>query len=142
MEEYLLMSIKTKYANHIFEGTKKYEFRRKSIGEKNCNKKIFIYSSEKDKAIIGYIIIDTILEGDLKHITTKTNCSKSKDIIDYFKDCNKCYALHIKETHKFIKPITLEELKKEQEKFTIPQFYRYVKKQEPIYETLKKRSTK
>ena len=60
MEPVLLMSIKTKYAKQIFQGIKKYEFRRKSIGEKNCNKKIYIYSSKDDKAIIGYIIIDKI----------------------------------------------------------------------------------
>ena len=58
--ELLLMSIKTKYAAQIFDGTKEYEFRKKSIGEKNCYKKIYIYSSEKEKAIIGYIIVDKI----------------------------------------------------------------------------------
>lgn len=42
-----------------------YEFRKKSIGFKNINKKVFIYSSEKDKKIIGYIIIDKILEENI-----------------------------------------------------------------------------
>ena len=62
MEQLILISIKTKYANQIFNGTKLYEYRRKSIGEKNCNKKIFVYSSEEEKAIVGYIIVDKILE--------------------------------------------------------------------------------
>ena len=43
MQEYILMSIKTKYANQIFEGSKLYEYRRKSIGSKNIGKIIFIY---------------------------------------------------------------------------------------------------
>ena len=47
MDEFLLMSIKTKYANQIFDGTKSFEFRRKSIGNKNCNKKIYIYIHQK-----------------------------------------------------------------------------------------------
>lgn len=39
MQENLLMSIKTKYTNLIFNGTKIYEFRRKSIKEENFKKK-------------------------------------------------------------------------------------------------------
>ena len=31
MEQLMLISIKTKYANQIFNGTKLYEYRRKSI---------------------------------------------------------------------------------------------------------------
>ena len=62
MEDFVLLSIKTKYTNQIFAGTKIYEYRRKSIGAKNCNKKIFIYSSEEERAIVGYIIVDEILE--------------------------------------------------------------------------------
>ena len=73
MEQNLLISIKTQYANQIFNGSKKFEFRRRSIGDKNCNKKIFVYSSEKDKSIIGYIIVDKILKGDLKYILEVTN---------------------------------------------------------------------
>ena len=63
----LLISIKTKYADKIFNGTKIYEFRRKSIGEKNINKKIYVYSSEKDRSIIGYITFDKVLKGDLEY---------------------------------------------------------------------------
>lgn len=35
----LLMSIKTRHADRIFSGIKKYEFRRKNLGEHNLNKK-------------------------------------------------------------------------------------------------------
>ena len=73
MEQLILISIKTKYANQIFNGTKLYEYRRKSIGEKNCNKKIFVYSSEEEKAIVGYIVVDKILEGNINYILEETN---------------------------------------------------------------------
>ena len=77
MEQLMLISIKTKYANQIFNGTKIYEYRRKSIGEKNCNKKIFVYSSEEEKAIVGYIIVDKILEGNIDYILEATNNKNS-----------------------------------------------------------------
>lgn len=128
------MSIKTKYANQIFDGTKMYEYRRKSVGNKNCNKKIYIYSSEEEKAIIGYIIVDKIIEGDLETIAKITGIPNTESRINYFKGCNKCYALHISKYHKFAKKIKLFDVK-----FVVPQFYRYVKKDETLYEILKKR---
>ena len=140
MTESLLISIKTKSANQIFEGTKKYEFRRKSIGNKNCNKKIYVYSSEKDKSIIGFMIVDTILKGNLEYILNTTDYKNNKDIIEYFYTCETCYALHIKESHKFLKPITLFEIRKKYKDFVIPQFYRYLRKDESIYKVLESRN--
>ena len=138
MDDLLLISIKTKYANQIFNGTKKYEFRRKSIGEKNINKKIFVYSSEEEKAIVGYIKVENILEVDLNYILYKTNYVNNQDIIDYFKDCEKCYALKISEAVKFKEPLYLSDIKDKEKKFVVPQFYRYIKENEYIYDELKK----
>ena len=107
MKKILLMSIKTKYANQIFKGTKKYEYRRRSIKEGNLNKKIFIYSSEIDKKIVGYIIVDEILEGTSEYILKRTNNEGNIDIINYFKDCENCYALKIKEAVLLQKAISL-----------------------------------
>ena len=137
--ELLLMSIKTKYANQIFSGTKEYEFRRKSIGEKNICKKIYIYSSEEEKAIIGYIIVDKIINGNLEKIQSLTNSSNNKSMEIYFNGCDECYALHISKYHKFIKPIVLEELKSQYKKFVVPQYYRYIREEEPIYDLLESR---
>ena len=137
--ELLLMSIKTKYANQIFAGTKEYEFRRKSIGEKNCHKKIYIYSSQEEKAIVGYIIVDKILIGNLKEIQSLTNSFNNKGMENYFIGCEECYALHISEYHKFIKPIKLEDIKNQYKKFVVPQFYRYIREEEPIYDLLESR---
>ena len=117
MEPIMLISIKTKYANQIFNGTKLYEYRRKSIGEKNCNKKIFVYSSKEEKAIVGYIIVDKILEGNINYILEVTNNKNSSDIIDYFNGCDKCYALKIAKAVKFKTPIYLSEIKKEEKNF-------------------------
>ena len=134
--ELLLMSIKTKYAAQIFDGTKEYEFRKKSIGEKNCYKKIYIYSSEKEKAIVGYMIVDKILSGNLEKIQALTNSFNNKGMENYFNGCEECYALHISEYHKFIKPIKLADIKNQYKKFVVPQFYRYIKEEEPIYDLL------
>lgn len=137
MEKLILMSIKTKYANQIFNGTKKYEYRRKSIGEKNLGKKIFIYSSEKERAIVGYIIVSDIIEGTLNYVLEQTDNINNQDIMNYFKDCQKCYALKISEAVKFENPIFLVSIRKKQENFVIPQYYRYIYQTEKMYEILK-----
>jgi len=136
MEDLILISIKTKYANQIFDGTKIYEYRRKSIGENNCNKKIFVYSSEKDKAIVGYIIIEKILEGNTDYILEVTNNKNNSEIINYFSQCDKCYAFKISKAVKFEKPLYLIEIKKYDKNFVVPQFYRYIKHNEYIYDKL------
>lgn len=136
MEKLILMSIKTKYANQIFSGIKKYEYRKKSIGVENCNKKIFIYSSGFDKKIIGYIIIDKIISGDINYVLKVTDNVGNNDVIKYFGDSNSCYAFHIFKTYKFSKPISLNEIKNMDNNFTIPQFYRYIRNDNPIYEML------
>ncbi len=127
MQEYLLMSIKTKHESKIFNGTKTYEFRRKSIGEKNLNKRIYIYSSEVKREIVGYIIVDEILYGSASELISKTGYEDGKGIEEYFNGING-YALHIKDYYKFIKPIKTSEVK-----FVIPQFYRYISKDEELY---------
>ena len=137
MNNLILMSIKTKFAREIFNGNKVFEFRKSSIKDKNLNKKIFIYSSGVDKSIIGYMIVDYILEGNLNYILTKTNNKNNKDIINYFKNSKNCYALHIKETHKLNKTISLNELRQIDNKIVIPQYYRYIKEDEPLYKRLK-----
>ena len=127
MDNILLMSIKTKYEVKIFNGTKTYEFRRKSIGEKNLNKRVYIYSSEDKKEIVGYVIFDEILCGNALELVDKTGYEDVNGIVSYFNGIDG-YALHIKEYYKFIKPIKIDEVK-----FVIPQFYRYISKDEELY---------
>ena len=139
MEQMLLISIKTKYSNQIFNGTKVYEYRRKSIGEKNNNIKIYVYSSEQEKAIVGYIVIDKILSGNLEYVLNTTD-NHDEDIIKYFKGCNICYALKIKEAVKFKVPFSLKDIKNHDNNFVVPQFYRYIKESEYLYKELLERN--
>lgn len=135
--EFLLMSIKTKYANKIFGGTKAYEYRSRSIGDKNLNKFCLIYSSEEDKSVIGYVIFDKIIEGPYEELVNKTNPESIDRLKNYLKDKYKGFALHVKEYKRFNKSITLDELRKNNNKFNIPQYYRYIKEDEYLYTVAK-----
>lgn len=58
----ILISIYKKYSDKIFEGTKKFEFRKNKLGQNT--KRIYVYESKskiKDK-IIGYFLTDDNIE--------------------------------------------------------------------------------
>lgn len=131
--EFLLMSIKTKHAKKIFSGEKTFEYRTKSINQKNLNKYCLIYSSEEQRSVIGYVVFDYIVEGDCDYLIKNTEPEDVNLLKHYFGSKEKCFALHIKEYEEFDNPITINELKKYDAKFNIPQYYRYVKKDEYLY---------
>ncbi len=132
----ILMSIKTKYVKQIFNGTKMFEYRRKSIGDKNLNKKVYIYSSEEDKAIVGYVIFDKIIGDKVDVVLKETGVTNIQSMVNYFKNKDIGYALHIKEYHEFKEKIKLEDLKKIAKDFVVPQFYRYISDKEVLSKML------
>ncbi len=138
--KFLLMSIKTKHANKIFSGIKTFEYRKKSIND-NLNKYCFIYSSEEEKAVIGYVIFDYIVEGSLDYLINNTNPENIEGLKKYLSSKEKGFALHIKEYERFNKPITLEELRNSNDNFNIPQYYRYIKTDEYLYSIANKIKT-
>lgn len=136
--KFLLMSIKTKHANKIFSGIKTFEYRTKSIKDNNLNKYCLIYSSEDEKAVIGYVVFDYIVEGSADYLINNTNPESINGLKEYLSNKEKGYALHIKEYKKFDNPITLKELRNSNDNFNIPQYYRYLKKGESLYLIAKK----
>ena len=56
----VILSIKPEYAKAIMSGKKRVEFRRK-IFKRPVNK-VYVYSSSPVKKIIGFFIIDSIIE--------------------------------------------------------------------------------
>lgn len=56
----VLLSIKPEFVEKIFDGTKKYEF-RKSLFRRNDIKCVIIYASAPIKQVVGEFEIDEIL---------------------------------------------------------------------------------
>lgn len=67
----VLLSIKPEYVKKIFDGTKKYEF-RKSLFRRNDIKFIVIYASAPIKRVVGEFEIDDILSDDVNAVWEKT----------------------------------------------------------------------
>ena len=67
----VLLSIKPEFAEKIFDGTKKYEF-RKSIFKNADVKTVIVYASSPVQRVIGEFTIDRILNDDLSTIWNET----------------------------------------------------------------------
>lgn len=107
----VLLSIKPKYAFKIFEGTKKYEFRKVIFKRPNI-KTIVVYASSPVKKVIGEFEIDDILMSTPEQIWQKTKKKSGiseEFFYEYFSNKETAYAIKIKKTTKYEKPLDLKE---------------------------------
>lgn len=102
----ILMSIKPEYANKIFLGIKRYEFRKRI--PKQPFKRVYVYSSSPVKKIIGYFDVDYVLHGEPTELWNETCKFAGIDVSaykNYFSNNVNGYAIHVAATKLFEKPI-------------------------------------
>lgn len=120
----VLLSIKPEFAYKIFEGTKKYEF-RKQIFKDSSIKKVIVYSSSPEQKVIGEFTIDDILNdtpSDLWLQTRDYSGITQAFYEEYFRGRKNAYAIKVASTK-------LYEQKKDLSDFDImfpPQSFAYV----------------
>lgn len=101
----VLLSIKPEFAEKIFDGTKKFEF-RKSIFKNTDVKKVVVYASSPVQRVIGEFTIDTILNDNLDTIWEQTAryAGITRDFyLSYFANKEKAYAIKIRKTKRYAK---------------------------------------
>jgi len=102
----VLISIKPEFATKIFDGTKKYEFRR-TIFKNPAVKKVLVYASSPVQKIIGEFEIESIIRHDLDTLWSKTKkfSGISEDyFFSYFVDKEHGFAIKIKNTKLYKNP--------------------------------------
>jgi len=107
----VLLSIKPKFALKIFDGSKKFEFRR-IIFKRPGIEKVLVYASSPVKRLIGEFEIDTILSDDPLSLWNKTRNHAGideKHFFDYFSNANKGYAIKIKNYRIYSRPLIIED---------------------------------
>lgn len=107
----VLLSIKPEFAFKIFEGVKKFEF-RKVIFKKPDIKTVVVYASSPVQQVIGEFEIEDILSSAPNDIWEKTKMFSgiSEDFFhEYFANRDVAHAIKIKNTVKYKKPLDIKE---------------------------------
>lgn len=120
----VILSIKPEFAEKIFNGSKKFEFRRRLYKKKDV-KVVIVYASAPISKIIGEFEIGSVLYDDLSSLWETTNeFSGITEAYyrDYFKGKESGYAIAVKKTEKYDQPICI----KESFGLTPPQSFAYV----------------
>jgi predicted transcriptional regulator len=125
MQTKVLLSIRPKFADQIFAGLKRYEFRR-VLFRSTCVSRIVVYASCPVQRVVGEFQVAAILALETRELWKKTrkHSGIQKQYFDaYFEGRNTAYAIEISFPRKYAKPLKLEEL------FDFsrpPQSFRYV----------------
>lgn len=107
----VLLSIKPEFAFKIFEGEKKYEF-RKVIFKNPKIKTVVVYASSPVQRVIGEFEIENILSSVPSEIWEKTKMDSgiTEDFFyKYFEDREIAYAIKIKNTKRYKNPLRIKE---------------------------------
>lgn len=122
----VLLSIKPKFAKQIFDGSKKFEY-RKAIFKNQGIKTVVVYASSPIQKVIGEFEIDFIINDSIAALWKKTKYSAGIDedyFYQYFSEREIGYAIKIKKTKKYRKPLCI----KEDFNLTPPQSFIYLGK--------------
>ena len=105
----ILLSIKPEYCKKIFDGTKKYEF-RKHLAQNNVSK-IIVYSTFPEMKVLGEVEVKGTLSMKKTPLWDRTKnlagISREKYRLD-FKESTEAHAYILGETTLYDKPVTLE----------------------------------
>jgi predicted transcriptional regulator len=109
MQTNVLLSIKPEFAEKIFQGVKKYEFRKALFKNRNV-KKVVVYASAPISKVIGEFEIEDILEHDTESLWAKTKKHSGipKEYFDsYFQGKKIGYAIKISKSKLYKDPLDL-----------------------------------
>ncbi|MBU8893117.1 MAG: ASCH domain-containing protein [Bacteroidales bacterium] len=107
----VLLSIKPEYAEKIFNGTKKYEFRRSVFKNQNV-KTVVVYASSPVQRVIGEFEIEKILNYELRQLWDKIkeySGISENFFFEYFINKEKGYAIKIKQTKRYDKSLSIKD---------------------------------
>ena len=141
----LLLSLKPRYADLVFEGLKKAELRR-NLASQLEDREVYIYVSSPVCALRGGFRVGQIWSGSPEEVWSIVSdlASVEKQEFDaYYEGKAVAYALEITAVWEYEKPVDLSKLRNWFPNFVVPQSWRYIKPEEtPIFHSVKRREDK
>lgn len=132
----------TKYADQIFDKTKKWEF-RKNLPKVDSREELIIvvYSSQEDQAIIGEFTAGKMLKCSFSELIQATGNENRPEIIKWLKKYygtrKECCAIEVLNPMRYDKPTSLRLIRKNNPTFRPPQNFVYIKEDDLIDQIIK-----
>lgn len=107
----IILSIKPEFAEKIFEGSKRYEFRR-TLFKNTQVKAVVVYASAPISKIIGEFEIESVLHKELDRLwdDTREFSGITRDYYEqYFTGKELGYAIKVKKTKRYQEPLCIKE---------------------------------
>jgi len=124
----LLLSIRPRFVEQIFAGTKTVELRRVRPRVKSGDL-VIVYASGSRKALVGaFQVADVIAASPAslwRNFGTETGMGK-KEFDEYFNGVNTGFAIEVAHTWQLPAPVQLATLRRQRGGFHAPQSYRYL----------------
>lgn len=124
----LLISIRPKYAEKIFNGIKTVELRRIRPRLKSGDL-VLVYVSSPTMALMGAFEVGSVTGGSpgqiWKRFNGKSGLTKS-EFDDYYDGAKQAFAVVLKRLWKFENPVKLTQLRRNKTGFRPPQSYHYL----------------
>lgn len=106
----VVLSIKPEFAFKIFDGSKKFEFRKTIFKNKDVTS-VIVYASSPVQKVIGEFEIGKIFNNDLETLwsLTKEHSGITEDFFyEYFSEREKGFAIQVKNKKKYKEPKCLK----------------------------------
>jgi predicted transcriptional regulator len=135
----VLLSIKPGFAAQIFDGTKRYEYRKVTFANQHV-KTIFVYASAPIKKIIGRFEVDELLcetPSALWRLTSGYAGISRSSFLKYFSDCVTAFAIKIKSAELYNEPLDPYDIISG---FRAPQSFMYLEKGKLLNKLMQRRS--
>jgi predicted transcriptional regulator len=119
----ILISIRPKHSENIFNGKKRFEFRKRL--PKEAPDKALVYVTSPKKEIVGTLVIKCAHHEKPDKLWKQTRRDagvSKKDFDSYFNGCEKAHALEIKKAVPLPKPVPLTKLNLDRP----PQSWQYI----------------
>lgn len=119
-----IISINPEFADRIFDGSKKYEFRRKAP-RVDSTFRLLVYATAPRRALIGEIVVSQVITDTPPRLWARTSHAAGIDeerFVAYFQGLDQANALEIETTKRFPAARPLEELRAVPGGFHPPRF--------------------
>lgn len=136
----VLMSIDEQWADAIFEGEKRYEYRRQPPAI-DPPYRVVVYASSGPKAVVGGFETHRVLEAPIDELVERTvpqTPHDPEDIWDYFEGMDTGSAIRVDSYLRYDDPVLIATLQEADPDLTAPQNFQYLRPEQDqeVLETL------